>query len=241
MASGRTLSMHERLNLSMHERLKQWCRILLLLEALERAGLTPVPSRKLHGFAYLADVLSPVWGLKPFDGKVMKIHDGPHYAQLQRELDQLVIMGLVDARDLRYVPRGVEGARIDGNYCLNFDSDSIWPILEGLGAVHGVDALVAEDKVEHAYLVELACALTSMPDDQLDIAAQADVTYSDRLNVDENVIDISGYRDRQNYGTNKSVEVTSRFEEFVPEATGLSPGEKIYLYATLLGRRISNG
>ena len=57
-------------------RLKRRCRVLLLLDAAEQTGIAPLPSARLHAFAYLADVLSPVWKLLPFDGKVYKSEGG---------------------------------------------------------------------------------------------------------------------------------------------------------------------
>ena len=100
-----------------------------------------MPSSKLHGFAYLADVLSPVWDLAPFDGKIYKSEGGPHYPDLQDELDRLVVMGLVIVRELRYEPIGDGGARIIGSYALNLASEHIATILDELGAGDSEEAI----------------------------------------------------------------------------------------------------
>ncbi len=105
-------------------KLKQRCRVLLLLDAAEQVGIAPLPSARLHAFAYLADVLSPVWNLVPFDGKVYKSDGGPRYPDLQDEVDSLVVLGLVQVRDLSYELRD-DGARIVGSYGLNFDSSHL--------------------------------------------------------------------------------------------------------------------
>ena len=115
-------------------RLKQRCRVLLLLDAAEQVGIAPLPSARLHAFAYLADVLSPVWDLVPFDGKVYKSEGGPHYPDLQDELDCLVVLGLVQVSNLRYFPTGDGGARITGSYGLNFASKHLESIFGALGA-----------------------------------------------------------------------------------------------------------
>ncbi len=88
--------------------------VMLLLDAAERAAVTPLASPRLHAFAYLSDVLSPVWDLPAFDGKILKIDGGPHYPDLQEELDHLVVLGLVEVSDLEYVGRGENGARLEG-------------------------------------------------------------------------------------------------------------------------------
>ena len=85
-------------------KLKRRCRVLLLLDSAEQAGIAPLPSPRLHAFAYLADVLSPVWKLVPFDGKVYKSEGGPRYPDLQDELDSLVVLGLVQVSNLVYEP-----------------------------------------------------------------------------------------------------------------------------------------
>ena len=91
---------------------RQRVRVLQLVEVAEHAGIAPIHSRKLHAFAYLADVLSPVWDLPAFDGKVLKVEGGPHYPDLQREMDRLVVLGLLNITDIEYVGRGANGARM---------------------------------------------------------------------------------------------------------------------------------
>ena len=144
--------------------------MLLLLDAAEKVGIAPLPSARLHAFAYLADVLSPVWKLVPFDGKVYKSPGGPRYPDLQDEIDGLVVLGLLQARDLVYEPRAEGGARISGSYGLNFASEHLESILRSLGARSVEEAIDPEDRNLHAYLVELAGALATLPDDEIESA-----------------------------------------------------------------------
>lgn len=216
---------------------KRRCRIIVLLEALERAGVTPIAARKLHGFTYLADVLSPVWDLPPFDGKILKIEDGPHYADLQRELDHLVILGMVNVRNLRYVQRGKYGARIDGKYELRFESTELTNVLDALGARKEANPLDPRDRSHHDFLVELAGAMATLPDDEIDVAAMQDATYASTETNTSNIIDFGAWSSDTKH-SNKSVAVTKRFNKFVPRESRLSPGERIYLYASYLGQRI---
>src|ERR1700722_19243301 len=125
--------------------LRQRARVIQLVDAAERAGITPIPSRKLHAFAYLADVLSPVWNLPSFDGKILKLEGGPHYPDLQREMDRLVILGLLQISDMTYVERGRDGARLDASYALNFESPYLSALLDALGARAAQSALDPRD------------------------------------------------------------------------------------------------
>ena len=218
------------------ERIRRRARLLLLLDAAERAGITPIASGKLHAFAYLADVLSPVWNLIPFDGKIYKSEGEPHYPDLQVELDHMVALGLLQINDLRYVERGDNRARIEGYYSLNFFSVQLPLLLEALGAEGPSQAIDPSDVNVHAFLVELAGALATLPDDQIDVAAGVDATFGVAENLN-NVIDFAEWVEDK-WQANSSWRAAERFREFLPENTNLSPGEKIYLYANYLGRAI---
>jgi len=220
-------------------KLKQRCRVLLLLEAAEQAGITPLPSTRLHAFAYLADVLSPVWKLIPFDGKIYKSVGGPHYPDLQDEIDSLVVLGLVQVSDLAYEARAGGGARITGSYGLNFDSEHLEAIFMGLGARSPADALDPADYNFHSYLVELAGALASLPDDEVGSAARADVTYRVQAELHD-VVDFAEWVDDE-WTANPSWQAAERFQAFLPTGSRMQSGEKLYLYATYLGRAIHGG
>lgn len=96
---------------------------------------------------------------------------GPHYPDLQLELDRMVALGLVQISDLRFVDRGEAGARIDGFYALNFGSRELPALLRALGSEGAAAAIDPADADVHAFLVELAGALATLPDDQIDVAA----------------------------------------------------------------------
>ncbi len=220
------------------ETLRQRVRVLQLLETAERAGITPIPARRLHAFAYLADVLSPVWGLQPFDGKVLKVEHGPHYPDIQREVDRLVVMGLVIASRLRYVSRAESGPLVDADYVINFDSSHLTPILSAIGARGADQALDFRDYEIHTFLVELACAIATVPDDAIDSAASVDATYADDRIDYSNVVDFGSWSTNA-LQDNLSLAVTERFHKFLPGRAQVSAGEKLYLYASFLGRRIN--
>ena len=213
--------------------IKQRCRVLLLLDAAERVGIAPLPSAQFHAFAYLADVLCPVWNLVSFDGKIYKTDGGPHYPDLQEELDRLVVLGLIQVSELRYeVVRDDGGARICGSYRLNFSSKRLEVILAALGARLPEDAIVSEDARFHAYLVELAGALATLPSDQIGSATFVDITY--RTNAElYNVVDFAQWVDDK-WAANPSWRASERFQAFFPKESKILPGEKLYLYAAYL-------
>src|SRR5947209_4354525 len=219
--------------------LRRRARILHLLDAAERAGITPLGSARIHGFAYLADVLSPVWGLLPFDGKILKVEGGPHYPELQYELDRLVVMGLVEIRSLSYTALN-NGARLNAEYSLRFESSHLLPILGALGARSDAQPFDDRDRVIHSFLVELAGALATVPDEEIKVAATVDATYADQRIDAFNIIDFGDWSANPKLA-NLSQRTTERFGEFLPTGAVLSSGERIYLYAQYLSRRIHAG
>ena len=219
-------------------KIKRRCRMLLLLDAAEQVGIAPLPSARLHAFAYLADVLSPVWDLVPFDGKVYKTDGGPRYPDLQDEIDNLVVLGLIQVRDLVYEPT-TDGARIVGSYGLNFGSEHLESILRALGARSPDEAIDPDDRSLHAYLVELAGALATLPDDEIESATGVDVTYGARAEL-YNVVDFAEWVEDR-WAANPSWQVAERFQVFLPAEARMLPGEKLYLYAAYLGRAMNAG
>ena len=219
-------------------KVKRRCRMLLLLDAAEQVGIAPLLSARLHAFAYLADVLSPVWDLVPFDGKVYKADGGPRYPDLQDEIDSLVVLGLIQVRDLVYEPRA-DGARIVGSYGLNFGSEHLESILRALGARSADEAIDPDDRSSHAYLVELAGALATLPDDEIESATRVDVTYGARAEL-YNVVDFDEWVEDR-WAANPSWRVAERFQAFLPAESKMLPGEKLYLYAAYLGRAMHAG
>ena len=211
----------------------------MLLDAAERAAITPLASPRLHALAYLADVLSPVWNLPAFDGKILRIDGGPHYADLQEELDHLVVMGLVEVAELNYVGRGPGdiGARIEGNYALDFNSPRLAGLLAALGAEPRQKPIDPEDARVHVFLVELAGALATLPNEEINRATSIDVTYRSE-GLGENVIDFAAWT-KDPWASNPSWRTTERFEQFLPDAANLTGGEKLFLYAAYLGRAVN--
>lgn len=217
------------------ETVRERARVLCLLDAAERAGLTPIPSVRLHALAYLADVLSPVWNLVPFDGKIYKSDGGPHYPDLQFQLDQMVVIGLVQVANLEYMDRGPEGARVVGRYTLNYGSSHLIPILSALGSFGPDLAIDALDASVHEFLVELANAMATLPNDQIELAAGLDATFKSKTH---DVVDFAEWAEDK-WEANPTWRAAERFKTFLPEDSSLTAGEKLYLYAAYLGRAIN--
>ncbi len=148
----------------------------------------------------------------------------------------MVALGLVHISKLRFLERGASGARMDGLYALNFASEKLPALLRALGCEGSAEAIDPSDADVHAFLVELAGALATLPDDQIDVAAGVDVTYGAAINLN-NIVDFADWAEDK-WQANASWRAAERFHTFMPKDASLSPGEKIYLYATYLGRAI---
>lgn len=199
-------------------------RLIQLLLAAEHAALAPISIDKLHAFAFLADVLSPVWGLHPFEDRVGRTDRPPYFPDLQSQLDLLVGMGLVEPSDLAYRTEAEGGARFFALFALRFSSEHLTNIEAAL-------VRDAQSSLEQKFLNSLAEALASLPDEEITRAATKDLAY-ERFGVDDDdyvELDPVGKKSR-------SARAIASFDQAFP-ATNLTAARRLYMYAHYLGKR----
>ena len=206
-------------------KLRQQVRLLVLLDAVCAAGLSPIPVMRLHIIAYMSDVLSPVWNLTPYEGEVYKRSQGPFYPELQHDLDRLVGRGMVNVERITHVSVGVDRARIDAHYSLN--RELAGPVLDLL-------PLLPQEEEPTAFMRELTLALSSMSDEDIDRAFEQDATYSNRKIGNKNVIEFHEVRDL-NYTANAARAIGN----LVPTKAVVGAGEKVHLYVRHLRARLN--
>ncbi|MDQ0467013.1 hypothetical protein [Labrys wisconsinensis] len=201
-------------------------RILMLLEAAEHAGLTPMPVLELHAFAYFANVLSPVWELMPQERSVLRRRGGPYYPELQDDIDALVGRGLVSIEGLRHVEDEDGRWRLEGKFSI---ADN--------GAITIATALRAfqDEQRLFGFYRELAFALASIPDYQRADAVAEDATYGDERFGDGAIIDFAEWK-QANYSENAA----RFFDRVMPEGRKATPAQKLHLYARHLQRRMAS-
>ena len=199
-------------------------RLLVLLDAARLAGLTPLPAARLHIMAYLADVLSPVWDLDPYDGKVLKRPDGPFFPELQHDLDRLVGSGMVAVEKVGHRSLGDDRLQVNSSYTLN-------TALAG-NVLRHVSTL-SDEHSSSAFMRELMLAMSAMTDEDIDRAFRQDATYSNKRIGPGNVIDFAEWSE-----SNFSVSAADRIGELVPTEADVGPGEKVHLYFRHLQRRL---
>lgn len=199
-------------------------RLILLLEACEGAGLTPIPLMHLHGLAFLANVLAPIWSVESYDGKILKREAGPYYPELQYELDRLVGLGFVSIHDVRHV--NDEGRwRLDGAFGLNSE------LAEEVVA----DAqLFADERLVSGFLRRLAYAVSRLDESVTEIV-KFDATWSDNRTGTGDVIDFAEWR-----AANYSAFAAKLFGRQGPLNLSVEKGDQLQLYMRLLVRRASS-
>ena len=204
--------------------LRRQVRLVMLLNAAEVAGLVPLKILRLHAFAYLSNVLAPVWDMRVLDGKILKRRGGPFYPDLQHDLDRLVGLGVVVISGVGHVQDESKRWRLEGAYRLNRRFAD--PILNALDDY-------PEERQLGKFIEELGYAVSALSDEELDRAFSEDATYSDPMVTVDNVIDFADWRER-NYTANAAEE----FDRVVPGGNA-TPGEKLHLYVRHLHRRIN--
>lgn len=216
----------------MHERdiatnyLRRRIRLVLLLDAAENAGLTPLPILHLHTFAYMANVLSSVWDVPVIEGKVLKRRGNPFYASLQQDLDRLVGIGVVLVSNISHVLDEDQRWRLEGHYRLHRPFAN--RILRSIKAFEHDHELMR-------FIQELAYALSSLSGDDVERATTEDATYADPIIDVGNVVDFAEW-DAMNYSANAA----RHFEKLLPGGARATRGEMVHLYVRHLNGRLQS-
>jgi hypothetical protein len=160
------------------------------------------------------------------DGKVLKSTRGPFYPDLQRDLDSLVGLGLVDIHDLRH----------------ELDSDRRWHLSAAFAPREQASSPVcdfirtfADEQRASDFLLELCLAITGIPKETIGQAALEDATYSDPMTAAGNVLDFDEWQRR-----NFSARAAEMFATVVPRSVALRPAEKLHLYMRHLQERLTS-
>jgi hypothetical protein len=202
-------------------------RVIVLLDSAENAGLAPLSIVRLHTFAYLANVLAPVWDAPALEGKVLKRRGSPFYPILQREIDRLVGMGVVLMSGLGYSLDESKRWRLEGFYSLNH------------GFADGILAALRQFEEEArllGFIQELAYAISALSDEELDRAVGEDATYSDPLIDFGNVVDFAEWR-QVNYSANAA----KKLARLLPSDSQATLGERLHFYVRHLRLRLHGG
>jgi hypothetical protein len=197
------------------------------MAALERAGGTPISNRDLHAFAYLANVLSPIWEVEPLEGSVLKDREGPRSSALEREIDLCVGEGLLTV--VKLIQDAENPDKLDAWFRL--------AAVEAAPILASVDALPDEREVRD-FLNELAFAFVDIKADRRDDAALVDAAWSDPAVAEGRVIDFAEFVEASR--KNPAYNAAQAFQRFAPAGVTLSRAEKLVMYMRLLKRR-ANG
>ena len=199
-------------------------RLIQIIAALERAGLTPVSNRDLHALAYLANVLSPLWDVHPIETSVLKDRNGPRSSALEHEIDLCVGNGALTVESLR--PDPDDPSRLNATYRLN--ARAALPVLVSLAGLPD-EQLVAN------YLNELAFAYAEVKPELRDDLALKDAAWSNPAIAPGRIVDFGAHIERA--AVNPTFNAAQAFQRFAPEGVQLDRAEKLIMYVRLLKRR----
>ena len=190
--------------------------LLLILDGIERVGMTPVSMEAFHSLVFLTNSLAPVYDLPPPDGRILKFERGPYYTVVQRDLDRLVGAGLVSVSKIEH-----------------FEDDRGWWLRakfsltrRGLAAVDHIVQL-AQARKSSLFFSELMAA-ANIEENAARRLAEKDVNYED--SIEGTLIDFSEYKDNYAYLAAR------RLDDFVPTGVWLGSRGQLHLYLRYLKR-----
>jgi hypothetical protein len=207
-------------------------RAVALVDAAEQAALTPVPVERLHALAYLADVLSPVWGLQPFDPVALKTDREPFFGRFQDQLDDLVVVGLLEVVTFGYIeiPNSSIGeVALRARYHLRYEAEHLAPLLSFIRADEELGRRLQ-------FFVALASAVARLPDEEIARAVTKDATWDDAdIPVDDLVRLRTPTGKRRSTRTDGTLAV---FDELSPGGAPLGGAARLRLYTAFLAERL---
>lgn len=199
-------------------------RLLALLDAARRVGVSRLPLKPLHVIAYIADAMAPVWHLPIIDGQILK-RIVPYYPALQADLDRLVGLGLVAVSDVAYESNGSR-LGFDAKYEVNRELAD--PVLSLAGAFPRFSE-------EISYVHEVVFATSGLALEGLERLPQVDAAYSNPF------VDVGGLIDLERdpgEGDNLSAAVARRFGDILEGEGGATTAEMLNLYVRQLYARL---
>ncbi|MEJ5207696.1 hypothetical protein [Denitratimonas sp. CY0512] len=193
-----------------------------LFDALDWAGIRPVAPAQLNALWYLANALAPAWRLAPFDAAVLKTERPPYFPMLQRDLDALVGMGMLDVAGLEM---DAQRSRMEGRFALNRSfADPVLAIMR----------TVQEEADLLEFLGEVVQALNRLTDAEQRTGLVEDATYADPDVDIGNVVDLGEWLEHG--GLTRTADVLERIEALAGE--DLEPAQCMDIYLDHLGRRL---
>ena len=209
------------------DKFRRLARILALLAGAKKAGFSPLSITQMHSFAFLVNVLSPVWSMPPMDARVLKVRKGPYYPGLQDDIDELIGRSVVMISDIEYIVDDERsGLRLDGNIELN---------AEFAPRIFEVMLSFAEERNFQVFIDELALALATLSPAEFDLSAGEDATYGDVNIAYDDVVDFAEYKDR-----NYSAKAAMFLGRLARSGAATTAGEKLHLYVRHMRDRLQD-
>lgn len=206
---------------------RRWVRILSILDACRWVGLTPIATGSIHVIAYLSEILAPVWGLEPLDGKILKQSTAPYYPTLQQDIDRLIGMGLVRVDDLKI------GHSDDGTPILlpkvSLVGQFAEPVLKALRDLPG-------EEVALDFLCEVVQAFSRLSDEQVPASMNEDATYGSPAVDTGQVIDLGEWISAEETATSYTADKILNLAD-----GGKNPAEVIDIYLNHIIYRVNHG
>ena len=194
-------------------------RLIVMLRALGKAGLSPISLAEMNVFSYLVANLGLTWGINPFEGSFLKNMSRPYSPAVERSLSALVARGFVNVTS-------IELHSSEERYSVYFEL-----VIERCSDLFNSLYKFDDEVFFSDFVTELAFAFQSVPEDERTEFFKYDLTWDDPGVADGRLIQISKFL--KNDGRNPTGNVISLLEHYRNDPY-LTQQEKLALYIRLL-------
>lgn len=216
-------SFHDELTDSQMLGARRAVRLLSILRCAHDSGLQPVPGSAVHTIAYLADALSPVWGLPFLDAQVLKQVTRPNFPALQRDLDELVGRGIVRVDEIAIADRHDDNWSTRASFSLTALAE---PALARMRESNYF-------KRQFEFVREVTFAAAGLGPEGLAGVGTVDASYADPFADVGSVIELA----EPSVSGQTSAVIAGKFRDLAPDA-GLTDAQLVHLYLRHLYSRL---
>ncbi len=172
--------------------------ILMLFEASENYGYSPLDMTILHRVVYLANVICPIYKIIMPDSYTIKNMRGPYFPNVQRDVNSLIIKGLLTPNNIKPY-KDEHGFWLDGEFRISVTGLKVFKNITQNSSINRISLFLrefirsindlsreeliklAESEIHYNFSADSESLDFSFPDNNISLGASNEMYPNDRI------------------------------------------------------------